>query len=254
MNQEINNQENHHTHSKHWVGFGFVFLTSIIFASSIMYYLMDQENKNEKRALATQIESENKIRQDCEIEKEVLKREVAALKKEIAEDENQNTEYREKNCSTKNLGWGKYVIPNRDTYSTDDWTSYVSTKSMTTISVEYPSDWRLDGNIIYDKENKKIAQLPSIIELKQNQKCFDSEMQESNMQKLVSQESIQIGEQQGVLRVLKTIKDPGGGNWYPNRYCMTSKDKTFTVTFYEMELGSGDKSLFEKIISTVEIK
>lgn len=235
-----------------------VILTTLITAAAAgggAFYFMQQILESEEGKAVEGVRNELQSKVD-ELEKKEEAKETE-MEEQITSLKNKNKALSDNNeisCSETNLGWKKYTPNDVAAFSTSNWKSYSPIDINTSFLVEYPNDWKLDGSVFYDVNNNKVAEFsPSVIFLESNQKCFDSKMEESNQEKLLSQADIEIGKRQGVVRVLETIYS-GGGRWYPNQYCLMEEDRAFIMTFYERELGSVDKALFEKIISTLELK
>jgi hypothetical protein len=133
------------------------------------------------------------------------------------------------------------------------WKKYISGNKL--FSIEYPSDWKIENAVFYDMNGKKIAEFsPGYMDFKPNQKCFDNVQKDSDRTKIISQTTIKINGQQGMLMIERTIKDSEGGIWFPNTYCIKKENKAFIMTFYDYNLNSSKKELFNKIITTLEFK
>jgi len=57
-----------------------------------------------------------------------------------------------------------------------------------------------------------------------------------------------------VKRIISSYYDGDGpaGIWYPNEYCVEEDKKAFLTIFYERELDSNDRKIFDQIMSTFE--
>lgn len=152
---------------------------------------------------------------------------------------------------TPTIEWKRFASNGKNVYYTKDWNSY-SLKSNHNISfsITYPAQWKFDNNNIFESaDDKKIAEfMPGVVTLDLGQKCFDSQYERSERNELISQTNATIGKYQSILRIEKTIHE-GGGSWYPNIYCVMEKNKAFIMAFYEDDLISNNKDLYEKIMS-----
>ncbi len=158
-------------------------------------------------------------------------------------------------------GWKKYTYDFDYAFSTDNWQSYAFENVSALFSIEYPAYWTLDGSVFYDADEKKIAEFsPGLVILKNGQECFDVFVGESDYGNIafVSEKEITIGRFNGVLRIVKVIYEGGSpdwsGTWYPNEYCLSDGNMAFVMSFFEYELNTGDRELFEEILSSLRFE
>jgi hypothetical protein len=132
------------------------------------------------------------------------------------------------------------------------WQKYISHNN--SFSIEFPDNWKVNNTVFTDKENRKIAEfLPGIIAPQSNRQCFD-DIKDDARTKSISKENISINKYPGVSMILKVNREPGGGTWTSNLYCVKKEDTAFIMAFYSPNLTSDEKKLFNKIISTLELK
>lgn len=153
--------------------------------------------------------------------------------------------------ATINEGWKKFSSDIL-AFSTDDWGIYLPAGNF---SIEYPSNWTLNGTVFFNSDDKKVAEFsPGIVALKSGQKCFDSSSSEGPKAELISKTDVTIGELQGVLKIEKQDLDsPTTEHWYSNSYCLASDEEAFVMSFYEYQLNSKDRSTFNKVISSLSL-
>ena len=133
------------------------------------------------------------------------------------------------------------------------WHRYVSKDK--TFSIEYPGNWLIDGSVFSDGKGNKIAEFsPGIIMLQTNQKCLSELKDDGTRTKIISRKNIIINKRQGVLVKSEVINDMGGGTWFPNTYCVYGGTKAFVMSFYDRDLNSSNKDMYDKIISTLEFE
>jgi len=130
------------------------------------------------------------------------------------------------------------------------WKKYTSSDKL--FSIEYPNSWQISGTVFSDASGKKIAEfIPGATTLKENRQCFDSMNDDQDRVRIISKTDITINDQQGMLLIEKVVKDPGGGFWFPNIYCLKKEEKAFIMAFYSDNLNTDKRELFNKIISTL---
>ena len=132
------------------------------------------------------------------------------------------------------------------------WKKYTSYDE--SFSMEFPGDWQVNNDGFNDVDNKKIAGLPGVTIPQSNQQCFEDIEENSDRVTLISKKDSVINDLSITLVILRAIKDPGGGFWFPNMYCIKKENKIFTMTFYDDTLNSNKKNLFDKIMSTLDLK
>lgn len=137
---------------------------------------------------------------------------------------------------------------------TADWQTYESD----TFSLQFPSNWTLGTSTFKDENQNKIAELsPGIIKLSEIGSCKEQPLpikpQTGEPVEALIQENITIDGLVGVKTVWYTITaGDTGSSWYPNRYCIQNDNIAFVMNFYEKELGTGDRDLFEDILATLQ--
>lgn len=149
-------------------------------------------------------------------------------------------------------GWKTFE--STDTYVTEDMDSFTSYLSNTVhYSIKYSSNWTLDGTVFSDENGDKIAEFsPGAVYFSSTQSCSD-QSSESEWAEELERTNITIGSYSGIKIIQKAAVDGGDiPYWYPNKYCLQSGTSAFFITFYERELGKGDRALFEKILSTFQ--
>lgn len=152
-------------------------------------------------------------------------------------------------------GWKTYKSV--DTYTTDDFNSFsTSASNAVSYTIKYPENWTLGYTVFNDQDDNKIAEFsPGGVLLKDGQDCVNQPKPDPNGWPVdeLSRETITVGNYSGTKIVQRSAVDGGEiSQWYPIRYCMQSGRKAFIMNFYELELGKGDRVLFEKIISTLQ--
>ncbi|MEK9132657.1 MAG: hypothetical protein AAB606_03065 [Patescibacteria group bacterium] len=149
--------------------------------------------------------------------------------------------------------WQEFNSKGTDVFTTKDWSSFSVVKDKFSFSIEYPDYWKLHGSVFYDAGNNKVAELlVGLVVLQPGQTCFDSAEVKYEMSELLSKTNVSIGGRQGVLKIEKTNHE--SGYWYPNIYCIMGDKTALVMAFYEDKLNTGDKKLFEKILSTIKFE
>lgn len=150
--------------------------------------------------------------------------------------------------------------------STYNWWAYHSENKVVRYSFEYPGNWSFNGSSVFDDQNgQKIAELlPGVVILKKNQKILQViEGEPSNYQDedegpkrvLISKQNIDFTRYKGVRRVESVVATDGQGSfieWYPITYYLQDKDKVFGIIFYERELNSDLRKVFEEVVKSFE--
>ena len=160
--------------------------------------------------------------------------------------------------------WKTYKAQEENPFSTDDWyTHSYGQKARILYSFRYPSEWTSEYSVFYDATGNKISELsPGIVILKPGQKCLDKNVDYENSQgriEFVSQQNVNITGYNGALRISKGFTEPGldrngksvmGTLNYDYTYCLSEGNKAFVITFYDQELNSKKRKLFDQILST----
>ncbi len=133
-----------------------------------------------------------------------------------------------------------------------DWKTFKTKKTEEIQFIfEYPGNWKFnDSSIFHNELDNKVAEFsPGVILLNNDQKCFNSPHNDySGRIKLISQENFIIENNSGVKKITETKTEKGV--WYPNSYCLQKENKAFNITFYEINLNSEKRQVFDKIISS----
>ncbi len=137
------------------------------------------------------------------------------------------------------------------------WKKYTAADN--SFSIEYPSEWRLEGrSVFYDSSNKKIAEfLPGVFVLSENEQCSEgTEKSIKSMPErvtLISKKSISIDKLSGVHIITKAVMDPGGGYGFSNIYCLKKENRAFGMSSRKNTASlSENDTIFQKILSTLE--
>lgn len=137
--------------------------------------------------------------------------------------------------ATINKGWHKYTAKDNS------------------FTLEFPSNWKNEGGMFFDDNDKKIAGLmPGIIALEPNElnkKCFYN----VDPTRIISDTNVIINNYKGAVLIEKIIPT-GEGVWFSSSYCVKNKNKTFIMAFYDKELNSTKKELFDMVISSLQFK
>ena len=150
-------------------------------------------------------------------------------------------------------GWKK-LNSNEFAFSIENGWSYLSRYDDFSFSIDYPGDWQLKGSVFYDSNGNKIAEFSQgPVVLSANQECSDllSEI-ESQRSRPISEANIHIGGKDGLLKISEAHTEKE--TWYPNIFCLSEGEKAFIMSFYQRDLGAGDRELFEKILATLKFE
>ncbi len=183
---------------------------------------------------------------------ELVRQENENLSEQITKLKSKDREIIDESISQ--TGWKKFSSDGKYVFSTENWSLYSIKKDDFSFSIKYPSEWQLNGSVFDDASGNKIAEfLPGLVVLSPNQKCFDFDKEENRrIGELISRTSVSIGGKTGVLEINKTGTQRGV--WYPNIFCLSEGEKAFVMSFYEHELGGGNRELFEEILTTLKFE
>jgi len=152
-------------------------------------------------------------------------------------------------------GWKVYKSEGEEVYYTDDWQFFSGKEGNIPHSFRYPADWILRGTVFDDAKGKKIAEFaPGPVELKGTQNCsemYDSLIKDERVKVISKEETTMNG-----LGIFKIVTETLSESilWYPNIYCLQQGNNALLITFYERELNSANRILFDEIISTFEFE
>lgn len=228
-----------------WIIIASVILTALIVGGNVFWW-QKTIFQTEQRKFQQQLASLNN-------QLELVRQENENLMGQIAESKLSFTNDNIIDETASNKGWEEFNSGGKFVYSTENWSSYSDTNDNFSFSIEYPDEWQLHGSVFYDSNDNKIAEfLPGLVVLSPNQKCFDFDKEENGRSKLISKTNVSIGGKTGVLEINETGTERGV--WYPNIFCLSEGEKSFVMSFYEHELGTGDKELFEEILASLKFE
>lgn len=239
-----------------------IFVVLLILSNLFLLWCINEKKSDDIKTLS-KIENINKVEVDTweiaqinSLDKDIITTEKTSV--QLDEDTNIITKD-SSNISeaTINKWWKKYSSDKNSVFSTENWIWYTSSKENFSFSIEFPSNWRLDYSVFYDSENNKIAELwPGIVALKNNQKCFDVKEEINEIMKFISQNNINIGGKNGILKVYESVAWNGNERrkWYPNIYCLMEWEKAFVMSFYNFEFETENRELFERVLATLKFE
>lgn len=247
MDEQVTTQSNESIQSLKniWIIIVSVVLTALIVGSGVFGWqkiLFQTEQRKFQKQLVSLNNQLELVREENEKLTEQIAESKLTAANETAIDE-----------LVSNKGWKKFSSGGKFVYSTEDWSSYSGAKDTFSFSIEYPGEWQLNGSVFDDSNGNKIAEfLPGLVVLSANQKCFDVNEEYNGRSKLISKTNVNIAGKSGVLAIKETLTE--SGIWYPNIFCLSEGEKAFVMSFYEHELGVGDKKLFEKIVASLKFE
>jgi len=253
MNEQNDLQPNEQIQSSKniWIIIASVILTALIIGSGVFWWQKTIFQTEQRKFQKQLVLVNNQL--------ELVRPENEKLTEQIAESKLTATNENVIDEPVSNKGWKKFNSGGELVFSTENWSSYPGTKDNFSFSIEYPGEWQYYGSVFHDSNGNKIAEfLPGLVFLSPNQKCFDvnevynEEDNGDGESKLISRTNIVIGDKIGVLKIYET--GTKSGIWYPNIFCLSEGEKAFVMSFYEHELGAGDKELFEKILATLKFE
>ncbi|MBN1263442.1 MAG: hypothetical protein JW991_03730 [Candidatus Pacebacteria bacterium] len=226
-----------------------------LIAGSVVYWRQKTLFQVKWEGFQLQLASLNSRLESAQQENEELAKKLS-IKSEVATGSNQIEE------PASDSKWNKFISdssgPLAKTYLLrEDGLSYSSVESDISFSIEYPADWTCN-NGVFSSKGKKIAEFsPGLVILQPGQGCFEGGIMDHGGE-LISETTVSIGGRQGIHRV-EICGYEGGypdyiGTWYPNIFCLEEGEKAFKMSFYEHELGAGDRALFEKILATLKFE
>jgi hypothetical protein len=118
-------------------------------------------------------------------------------------------------------------------------------------SLRVPASWSLDGTVLSDSKNNKIAEIAPVVLLNPGEeaKFLDYKTKEGN---LISKESISVAEYKGTKVILQT--DMETGSWYPHIYLLSDGELGFTFIIYSknQNRNKAEEKLFDGIAQTIK--
>ncbi len=117
-------------------------------------------------------------------------------------------------------------------------------------SIHFPGSWTIGSSVLYDANNKKVAEIPPVILLNSGQESvfLDYKPAIDFGEELISKEESQINS----YPVSKTITrmPTESYSWYPHIYRLIDGSFGFSIYFYSEEINEEDQSLFDQIVNT----
>ena len=151
--------------------------------------------------------------------------------------------------------WADIIYTPTKLSKTGDWKSFSveQNDSNAQITFKMPKDWKLDGTVFYDGEGNKIAEfMPGIILLSEgsNYEPWLSSGNEEGYVKVLSVEKFSVKDNKGNKKIEEVYTE--AGVWYPNIYLIEGKNKVLIISFYERELNSSKRAIFDGVVSTIK--
>ncbi|MDO8599786.1 MAG: hypothetical protein Q7R44_00030 [bacterium] len=138
--------------------------------------------------------------------------------------------------------------------SRQGWKVYTKVGEFGVVSFEFPDTWKHENSVFVDNTGKKVAE--SIGEIENNicKVYFQKDYSLGNREQLISQDDYKTGDFKGFKNIFKTSYENGdkGGIWYPNIYCLSRDNKSFSINFYENSAIAKNKKLYDQILSTLK--
>jgi hypothetical protein len=153
--------------------------------------------------------------------------------------------------------WQKFTFKNDPVFKQDELNGYVEHGTLATFSLQIPEVWKQTANgdrYFENNEGKKQLEFNPGVIAKETIKSCKWDFEDDKSPAIISRSSKTIGKYKTEITIRKST--PDGLNikeWYPNIYCVDMGEKAFQLTFYEYELGKGDKKMFEKVIASIKI-
>jgi len=120
-------------------------------------------------------------------------------------------------------------------------------------SLRVPASWTLDGTVLTDSNNNKIAEIAPVVLLSQGEEAefLDYKAIEG---KVLSKEPISVAEFKGRKVILQTSTE--SGTWYPHMYLLSDGMLGFTFTMYSpnQTRDKAEEKLFDRIVQTIRFK
>lgn len=150
-------------------------------------------------------------------------------------------------------------------FSTYNWFEYHSENKIVKYSFEYPSNWSFNSSSVFtDQNGQKIAELlPGVVILKKNQRLlqvieggpsnYHQDEDEVPRPVLISNQSIDFARYKGIRVVKSVVATDGRGTfieWYPITYYLQDKNRVFIINFYERELNSDLRKIFDDVVKS----
>jgi len=154
-------------------------------------------------------------------------------------------------------GWESILYTPKNVFITSTWNSYslMMNDKNYLINIKIPQKWKINGSVFYDETGNKIAEfLPGIVLLNEGQE-YDQWKNEGNIEgysKVLSVGKINIKNNKGLKKIEEVYTE--SGKWYPNIYLIEGKNKVIIISFYETNLNSDKRPMFDTIISTLKIE
>ncbi len=156
--------------------------------------------------------------------------------------------------SDKIPGWKKLQARGSLSELAENGSHPINDNSKFGFSIHFPGNWTLNSSVLYDANNKKVAEIPPVILLKSGQELefLDYQPAIDFSEELISKEEIEINSCQGSKTIIKIPTE--SGIWYPHIYRLIAENYGFTIHLYSEEINKEDQALFDRIINTINFE
>lgn len=225
-------------------------------------YSLQKSTQSYKKQISSLIEMQNSLSKDKDILYTHIKRlrsSITFIDEKMNNDDLNNVSIKlVKNINNEEWNRDIHIGNLNGSYYPMFWSDLKSKKPDHYIfSISYPAKWKVGTSVFDDEKGNKVAEYsPGIIELRQNQPCFEKNSYYE--EDVITQNPIIIGKYRGDLQISRVVYEGGSPNWngiwYPNTYCIRVSDTlVFKMTFYEYSEKPTNSQLYERIISSVEV-
>ncbi len=119
-------------------------------------------------------------------------------------------------------------------------------------SIHFPGSWTLDSSVLYNAENKKVAEIPPVVLLKTGQEAEFLDYKPVMEEELISHQVFNTKSCRGSKTITKIATE--SGSWYPHIYRLIDENYGFTMVLYSGGLNVEDETLYDRIVDTFSLE
>lgn len=145
-------------------------------------------------------------------------------------------------------GWKKLNARVSISELTDHGSQPLNDGRMVGFSIHFPGNWTLDSSVIYNADNKKVAEIPPVVLLKIDQEEEFLDYKPVMDEELISHSVFNTKSCLGSMTITRIATE--SGSWYPHIYRLIDENYGFTMVLYSEVLNAEDETLYDEIMDT----
>lgn len=119
-------------------------------------------------------------------------------------------------------------------------------------TIHLPGSWTMNSSVLYNADNKKVAEIPPVVLLKINQEAEFLDYKPVMDEELISHKVFNTKSCLGSKTITRIATE--SGSWYPHIYRLIDENYGFTIVLYSGGLNAGDETLYDRIAETFSLE